>query len=701
VYRRCLLCCGLLLVVAALAACRAEPRATPTPVPTPTPTPSVSGAASVAREFLRAWQEGAYEQMYSMLSASAAQTVSADKYIARYRAIAEEATLTGLTASIQSVQRTLTTAAQVTFTLTVDTRLAGRFQVENALDLTYEGQRWGVAWTPKAIFPLLVHDNLVHLFVQAPSRGAIYDRKDMPLATEGQVIEVGVATGQIQDEGHLLDVLSALLRRPREVIQAGYQHEGHPDWFMPVGDISPELAQANEALLSSVPGIVWRDKAYRSYPQGSMASQLLGYMAEIDAETLKRLEPQGYRSGDLVGVAGLEGWGEQYLAGTRGGTLAIISPEGQIVWTLAERPAQASSSIYTTLNVGLQRAAESILGKRVGAIVVLDVRNGEVLAMASYPGYDPGMLSAGATAEQWQKLLDDPQHPLLDRAIAGVYPPGSTFKIVTISAGLEALGLSPGSTYYCAGRWDGLDDGATRHCWLKTGHGSIDLFDGLVQSCDSVFWEVGKALNQFDPGALPRYARGFGLGTVTGLNALDEAMGLIPDPDWKSKSYSGAEQQWLPRDAINMAIGQGDVLVTPLQMANLVAAVANGGTLYRPRLVRRIGSLMGGDVQDFGPEVMGSLPVSAANLAIVRSAMEGVVTRGTPYVAFLGATIRMAGKSGTAEAPPGDSHAWFVGYAPANTPQIAVAVVLEHGGEGGHSAAPLFRQVVESYMALP
>jgi len=654
----------------------------------------------VAREYLRAWQDGAYDRMYTMLSPSAVAEISAEKFVARYQGIADEATMTGWTASISDMQRVLTATAQVSFTLTVDTQMAGQFQVDNVLDLSFDGQRWGVDWTPKAIFPLLVWDNLVHMFVHVPSRGSIYDRKDLPLVTEGKVIELGVVPGQIEDEAELLYVLSTLLGLPYEAIKAKYAHAGRPDWFMPIGDITPDLAQANEAVLSSVPGITWREKPVRAYPHGSLAAHVVGYMAEIDEETLSRLEAQGYEPGDRVGVSGLEGWGERYLSGTRGGTLAIISPDGRIVWTLAERPAEPGSSIYTTLDVDLQRAAESILGRWVGAVAVLDVHNGEVLAMVSYPRYNPGVLTAGATAEQWRALLNDPQRPFLNRAIAGVYPPGSSFKIVPMSAGMEVLGLTQYNTYYCAGRWDGLMDGATRYCWLRSGHGTLDLLNGLVYSCDTVFWEIGKALNERDPYALPLYAQGFGLGTATGLNALDEAAGLIPDPDWKAQHYSGAEQHWLPRDAVNMAIGQGDVLVTPLQMANLVAAVANGGTLYRPRLVRGIQSLMGGIVQEYAPEVLGQLPVSAANLQVVRHAMEGVVTYGTASRAFIGATVPMAGKSGTAEAPPGEPHAWFVGYAPAHDPRVAVAVVLEHGGEGGANAAPLFRQVVEAYMDL-
>jgi len=691
----------LLLALLALSACQAEPTPAPTPTPIPTPTPPLAAAETVARDYLRAWQSTDYSEMYMHLSSSAMAAISEDKFVARYEAIAAEATLTSVTASITAVQRTAVTTALVSFTLTADTHLVGQFQVENELKLSHDGQRWGVDWSPEAIFPLLGQDKLVHMFVQVPSRASIYDRWDQPLATDGKVVELGVVPGQIQDEAKLLDVLHLLLGLPQAEIKAKYASAVRPDWFMPAGEISQESATANEALLSSVPGITWRENAVRIYPQGSLAAHTVGYMARIDAETLAQLAAKGYDETSMTGVAGLEGWGEEYLGGTRGGTLAVISPDGRIVWTLAERPAEDSSSIYTTLNVDLQRAIEGILGERIGAIVALDPRNGEVLAMASFPRYDPGELTAGTPAQGWAALLNDERRPFLDRAIAGVYPPGSTFKIITLSAGLQELGLNQNKSYYCAGRWDGLTDGATRYCWLKTGHGTLSLFNGLVQSCDTVFWEVGKALNEHDTRVLSRYAHAFGLGQVSGLNALNEAAGLIPDPDWKAQNYSGVEQQWLPRDAVNMAIGQGDVLATPLQMANLVAAVANGGTLYRPRLVRQIRSLVEGVVQDVPPEILGQLPVSTTDLQIVHRALEAVITEGTAKRAFSNASVRMAGKSGTAEAPPAASHAWFVGYAPANDPQIAVAVVLEHGGEGGADAAPLFRQVVEAFMALP
>lgn len=691
-----------LVAVTLMAACSPDPTPTPEPTPTPipTPTPSLLGADEVVRGYLLAWQESDYARMYAYLSPAAQASISADKFTSRYQAISDEATLQSLVLTPSPAQRLSATAAVAAFNIAAETSLAGPFRLDNELKLSYQGTQWAIDWTTESIFPLLGPEKLVHMFVQVPTRAGIYDRRELPLAENENLVELGVVPGKVTDEPLLLSALSGLLGKPEDEIKALYASAVRSDWFMPVGQISAAVAETNQDLLSSIGGITWREKAKRSYPQGSMAAQVIGYMARINAETLEKLSGQGYTETDMLGVAGLEAWGEQYLGGTRGGTLAIISQDGRIVWTLAEKPAKSSASLYTTLDSELQKSAEAILGTVVGAIAVVDARNGEVLALVSYPGYNPAELTEGTPAGGWEALLNDPRHPFLDRAIAGVYPPGSTFKIVTLAAGLQELRLSENAMYYCAGRWTGLNDGATRTCWVPTGHGSLSLFQGLAQSCDTVFWEVGKALNERNPYALPQYARAFGLGQVSGLNALDEAQGLIPDPDWKARAYTGAEQNWLPRDAVNMAIGQGDVLATPLQMANLVAAVANGGTLYRPRLIREISSAMEGIVASYGAQVASQLPVSSANLRIIQRAMEAVVTQGTAQRAFIGSPVRMAGKSGTAEAPPGEPHGWFVGYAPVDDPQIAVAVVLEHGGEGGRNAAPLFRQVIEAYFAV-
>jgi len=693
----CAAACTLTAVL--LSACSAPPQPTPTATPMPTPTPSLADAETVGRDYLRAWQEGAYVKMYSALSPAARAEISADRFVGRHQAIADEAGIVNLTAGISQTQRVLTDTAQIAFNLTIDTHLVGQIRSENSLLLSFDGRQWLIDWTPEAIFPLLVHDNLVHMFIERPQRGAIYDRNGQPLALEEQLFELGVVPGQIKDEPLLLSTLSKLLTLSEEAIRSRYSSAARPDWFMPIATLRQSEWQKYEPELAQIDGITWRTKSQRAYPAGDTASHTIGHMAAVDAEALELLKPQGYEENDVIGVVGLEGWGEQYLAGQRGATLAIISPEGRIVWTLGSRPKQAGYHIETTLDLQLQQATEQILGTQVGSIVVQGVDSGRLLAMVSYPGYDPATFVNGTDLER-QELLSRPQQPFLNRSVAGLYPPGSTFKIIPFSAAIEVLGLTRHSSYFCAGAWEGLGTGTPRYCWLKTGHGTLDLFNGLVQSCDTVFWEVGSALNAHDPNVLPRYARAFGLGAPTGLQGLPEAAGLIPDPTWKAANYSGAEQQWLLRDAANMAIGQGDVLATPLQMVNLVSAVANGGTLRTPGLIERLIPIEDANTVQLPSPVTSQLPVQASTLQLLRETMEGVVTYGTASRAFVGARIPMAGKSGTAEAPPNETHAWFVGYAPADNPRIAVAVVLEHGGEGGARAAPLFRQVVEAYMAM-
>lgn len=668
------------------------------PAPTPTPAPTLESALATASDFLSAWERWDYEGMYDLLSPSAKETISRERFVTRYRNIAQEATITAVKTQRGSGQVDGETAT-VAFRVLMETQLVGQIVLDNSLHLSWRDWHWDVDWTPAAIFPTLSGDNLVHLFRNTPARGSIYDRDGLPLATLGKKLAIGVVPGQIEDEARLVNELGRIFRLTPDQVRAKYASAGRPDWFMPVGELWPEQYVAERAVLDGLAGVAVRELDVRIYPNGSLAGQVIGYLGEIQPDDLSVLEPRGYRAGDIVGAAGLERSAEEYLAGGHGATLAIISPEGQIVNIIAQRQATPSSSVYTTLDTKLQRAAEAALAGRNGAIVALDPQTGDVLAMASSPGYDPGNLTAGLTAEQWAALLNDPNHPLLNRATLGLYPLGSTFKIVTMAAGMEELGLTADSHYYCAGQWE-LGDGWPRACWIwaeaHTGHGDINLFNGLVHSCNTVFWEVGKALDAHDPTALPRMARAFGLGATTGIQWLEEATGLVPDPAWVD---ANTPRSWAVSDAVNLAIGQGYLQVTPLQAANLIAAVANGGTLYTPRLVRRIVSPTGGE-QIFEPQVIRQLPVSPGNLEVIRQALVAVAQRGTARNTLAGFTVSTAGKTGTAEAPPGATHAWFLGYAPAENPQIAVAVVVEHGGQGNLVAAPIFRQVLEAFFGM-
>ncbi len=419
-------------------------------------------------------------------------------------------------------------------------------------------------------------------------------------------------------------------------------------------------------------------------------------MGPIYKEDLEKWQKKGYGGDELVGQAGLEAWGEPYLAGQRGGVLTLIDNHGVWVSTLAERPAVPARSLYTTLRRDFQQTAEALLaqGGKPGAVVALDPRDGAILALASYPTYDPSRFVPTISADEWARLDADPQRPLINRALQAAYPPGSVFKIVTLAAGLERGDLTRDSHFTCNGIWTRLGAEWPKVCWLKTGHGPIDVITGLTVSCDVVFYETGLLLDSLDADILPTYARGFGLGQPSGLQELPESPGLVPDIAWKRAAY---DEPWTPGDSVNLAIGQGFLLTTPLQIARLMAAIANGGTFLRPQIVYRIG-----DEVVLQREEMGQLPIHAEHLAEIQEGLRGAATLpyGTAYRALRDLPFAVAGKTGTAETGEAEPHAWFVGYAPADAPEIVIAVVIEHSGEGSTVAAPLFRKLVEAYFGI-
>ncbi|TFG70875.1 MAG: penicillin-binding protein 2, partial [Anaerolineales bacterium] len=350
----------------------------------------------------------------------------------------------------------------------------------------------------------------------------------------------------------------------------------------------------------------------------------------------------------------------------------------------------------------LQAAAETVLGNRRGAVVALDVHTGAVLAMTSGPGFDNNIFVRPTDDWAREAVLTDPNHPLLNRAIQGQYPAGSVFKIVTISAALEAGEMEPNKEFDCPGYWDGLGVANRKFCWYETGHGIISLQDGLTASCNVVFYEVGKQLSQRDPSILSTFGKAFGFGAKTGLRELVEAEGLMPDPLWKLDTY---QEEWGTGDTVNLAIGQGYLLVTPLQIARMIVAVANGGVLYEPYHVDKIEASLTQPEISMQPQATGRLPISDEHLKIITDAMLGVTTNaeiGTATHRFQGLNLKIAGKTGTAETAQESDlpHSWFAGYWPAGNPEIAMVVLAENAGEGSTVAAPMFRQIIEHYYGL-
>ena len=668
----------------------------PTPTTVPSPTPELPPADEVAFAFLQAWERDDYAAMYSLLSQAAHAQVSEDEFTATYLQVADEATLLGITSQIMAAYQP-DTQAQVSFKVAFKTAFVGDFEVQNQMSLSFEEGRWGVNWSPALILPQLSDETLVRMTTWAPSRGNIYDRNGLGLAVQGELVEVGVVPGRIEDEWTLLAQLSAVLGIPAVDLQEKYA-SAQANWYVPLGQITPEVAQANYAVLSAAPGVEMRGAWTRSYREEIVAPHVVGVMGPIPSEEIDQWRVQGYTGDEMVGWMGLERWGEPYLAGERGGRLEILSHKGQVVAVLAEKPSRESSSLYTTFDREFQQTVQEILGTQLGAIAVLEVETGRVLALATYPNFDPNLFATGISSWQWQSLQADQRRPLVNRATQGTYPAGSVFKIVTMAAGMEEGGLTAGSSFLCRGTWTGLGPQWPKVCWLSSGHGNIPLNRALTVSCDITFYQVGLVLNGVGHEVLPDYARRFGLGAKTGIEVEEDA-GLVPDPDWKIRTKG---EGWAPGDTVNLSIGQGELQVSPLQIASIMAAVGNGGTLYRPQTVEMIASDPDNPEWTFQPVEMAQLPVDAENLRVIKDSLYKVTSasHGTAYRAFQGLEVTVAGKTGTAESGRENPHAWFAAYAPAQTPEIAVVAIVEHSGEGSTFAAPLVRKVVEAYFGV-
>lgn len=550
--------------------------------------------------------------------------------------------------------------------------------------------------------------------IDAP-RGLIFDRHGTMLVDNRPSFDLFIVPKDARPMDQTLEKLSRLLQEPVEILQARLDKSKKHGAYTPVlidEDVGRDTLAAVEVHRYDLPGVVVKVSPKRHYLYNQHAVHLIGYMGEINAEELRREAYADCKGGDFIGKFGVEKSFEGHLRGVRGGNQVEVNATGQIVRILKTVPAQAGQDITLTIDHELQETAEYLLQDQSGAVVAVDPDNGEILAMASSPTFDPNNFIVGMTRDVWSDLINNPFRPLENKAIQSEYPPASTYKIVTAIAGLEEGVIDSETTFYCPGFYK--YGNRIYRCWRRGGHGEVNVVQALKHSCDVYFYQVGEALGV---DRLAWYAKAHGLGAATGIPIDGEVSGLIPTAAWKRKRMGVS---WQGGETLSIAIGQGFNLVTPLQMAMLTAAVGNGGTRYRPIVVKSMQAGANGVRTVTEPEVVGQLPVGDTTLALVRRGLWAVVneSKGTAHATRF-EDVDFSGKTGTAQVvgrkpeTEGENaeddednhffkdHAWFVAYAPSEHPRIAVAVIVEHGEHGSSAAAPVAREVIRKYLNLP
>ncbi len=552
--------------------------------------------------------------------------------------------------------------------------------------------------------------NRIHLQDIAPLRGVIFDRNGRLLVDNRAAYDLALIPEDIQDPPALLKRLNELagidVKETARKLQKGMQR--YPFKAIRVKrSLSRDELASIETHRFNLPGIRIMVSPERYYLFRSLSAHALGYLGEISERQLAGGRYPNNKSGDLIGKAGVEKRWQEILNGIPGGEQVEVDAAGRKLKVVLRKPPIPGANVYLTIDKDLQVRAEKELEDKVGAVVAMDPMDGEILAMASSPSFDPNMFIKGFDKETWKKMVGGKRHPLQNRALAGQYPPGSVFKIAVALAGLQEGLVDPDEKLFCSGSYR-LGKSVYR-CWKKWGHGNVDLHRALVESCDVYFYQLGKRLGVEK---IAEYAKMLGLGSRTGIDLQNEKGGLIPSKKWKLKRWG---VPWQQGETISTSIGQSFVLVTPLQMASMISSVFNGGRLLRPQLTKRVSTPKGEDIQLFHPVERWKVGVDDACLEMVKKALVGVVNElhGTGKKARIEGVL-VAGKTGTAQVvslEKGDrkgneedlpeamrDHAWFVAIAPADKPKIAVAVVIEHGGHGGSAAAPIAKNILSAYL---
>lgn len=612
--------------------------------------------------------------------------------------------------------------------------------------------------------------NRFRLVTVEAARGIIYDRRGEIVARNQPSFTISIVPASLPDEevasAVVLDRLASLLEDPQgatktasAVVKPGLglpldsvrssiekvlqDNQGGPHVAVPIATgVDRQTAFLVEEEHLNLPGVVVQIEALRDYPCGPSLSHILGYAGRMPAESADYYFGQtseDYELGDRVGLTGVELVYERELRGCKGRKHVEVDAYEREVNVLAVDPPEPGHSVVLTIEADFQRMVETTLRAgmreareeneelqdslcRSGVVVAMDPRSGEILTMVSLPSYDDNLLAGTISVEDLARLSSDPKRPLVNHAIGGQYPPGSTFKPFVAAGVLQERIVTPETEMECEGTLllpnkyfpEDVSLSQTFYCWREEGHGSLNVRQALQHSCDIFFYQVAGGFEDFvglGIGELGQYARLFGYGEPTGIDLPGESAGLVPSDSWKRKNYG---ESWVTGDTYNAAIGQGFVLATPLQVLNSTAAIANFGTLYRPRVVHTVLGSDGGTVRGFTPEVIGRVDVDHEHLSLIRQGMRDAVTQGTAWLLDVPG-IAVAGKTGTAEYPGIDeqgnlildeeghlpTHAWFTAFAPFDEPEIALVVFVEGGGEGSQVAVPIAGEILRHYFNVP
>ena len=544
----------------------------------------------------------------------------------------------------------------------------------------------------------LAEGNRIRIIPTMAPRGTFFDRNGELLVQNRPGFAVSLMPVMTKIDPVVISRLSELLKVPVEEINKKIEAHTGFDPIRIKADVTPDIVTIIEEQKNNYPGVIIEVQPIRDYMNKEEAAHTYGYVSEINDMELEKKKDEGYKSGDIIGKFGLEKIYDKELRGENGGQQVEVDVTGKPVQIIGNKPPTPGDDLYLTIDKNLQTAAEKAVDEQLklihanaAAVVCMNPQTGEILAMVSRPAFDPNLFAHGISSKDWNKLNNNPYHPMDNKAITGEYPPGSTFKIITGTAALTEGVVTPSELIMDSGHHWIIPKGNAEGEAL----GLINFQQAMAHSDNVYFYEMG---NRLGIDRLEKYARMFGLGKITGIDLPYESDGLVANRRYKEKNFEDGD--WYLSETFDAAIGQGFNLVTPLQAAMVMGEIAADGKRYKPHLVNRIVGPDGKTVREFKPELLGTLDVPAEDIQLVQTGLHEVTKYGTAAGIFRGFPIEIAGKTGTAENPHGRDHGWFVAYGPFANPDIVVAVIVEQGGFGSQSAVPIGRKILEAWFGL-